>query len=222
MASLTVKRMMSDRKRTHLIKFQDWQNGVVQYANEYRQYYSGWEEEFLTVSARCISFTLQSAALSPEIMMSTEKRNEEKRQTLRLQGTLNPRPQAVTHELFQESDFFDPNDLVQVKYEMLRQVQSESRPVSQSAKAFGLSRPSFYQAQAALAQAGLAGLVPQKRGPKEGHKLTAAVMEFLLAARAKEPSLNTQQLAEMVAQNFQLRVHPRSIERQLRREKKRR
>jgi transposase len=154
-------------------------------------------------------------------MMSTEKQNEEKRQTLRQQGTLNPRPQAVTHELFQESDFFDPNDLVQVKYEMLRQVQSESRPVSQSAKAFGLSRPSFYQAQSALAQSGLAGLVPQKRGPKEGHKLTAAVMEFLLAARAKEPSLNTQQLAEMVAQNFQLRVHPRSIERQLRREKKR-
>jgi len=168
-----------------------------------------------------IHFTVISR-LIPEVVMSTEKQNEEKRQTLRQQGTLNPRPQAVTHELFQESDFFDRNDLVQVKYEMLRQVQSESRPVSQSAKAFGLSRPSFYQAQAALAQAGLAGLVPQKRGPKEGHKLTAAVMEFLLAARAKEPSLNTQQLAEMVAQNFQLRVHPRSIERQLRREKKRR
>src|SRR6266542_824551 len=115
---------------------------------------SGWEEKFLTVPARCISFALQSAALSLEIMMSTEKQNEEKRQTLRQQGTLNPRPQAVTHELFQESDFFDPNDLVQVKYEMLRQVQSESRPVSQSAKAFGLSRPPFYQAQAALAQAG--------------------------------------------------------------------
>lgn len=154
--------------------------------------------------------------------MSADKQNEEKRQTLRQQGTLNPRPQAVTHELFQESDFFDPDDLVQVKYEMLRQVQSESRPVSQSAQAFGLSRPSFYQAQSALAQAGLPGLLPQKRGPKEGNKLTAAVMEFLLAARAKEPSLNTEQLAEMVAQNFQVRVHPRSIERQLRREKKRR
>jgi transposase len=160
--------------------------------------------------------------LIPEVEMSGEKQNEEKRQTLRQQGTLNPRPQAVTHELFQKSDFFDPNDLVQVKYEMLRQVQSESRPISQAAKAFGLSRPSFYQAQAALTQVGLAGLLPHKSGPKEGHKLTAKVMEFLLTARAKEPSLNTEQLAEMVAQNFQLRVHPRSIERQLRREKKRR
>ena len=77
-------------------------------------------------------------------------------------------------------------------------------------------------AVAARAQAGLPGLLPQKRGPKEGNKLTAAVMEFLLAARAKEPSLNTEQLTEMVAQNFQVRVHPRSIERQLLREKKRR
>jgi transposase len=162
------------------------------------------------------------AVLSPEVEMSAEKQNEEKRQTLRQQGTLNTRPQAVSHELFQGSDFFDPNDLVQVKYEMLRQVQSERWPVSQAAKAFGLSRPSFYQAQSGLAQSGLAGLLPQKRGPKEGHKLTAEVMEFLLAARAKEPSLDTEQLAEMVSQNFQVRVHPRSIERQLRQEKKRR
>ena len=154
--------------------------------------------------------------------MSAEKQNEEKRQTLRQHGTLNPRPQAVTHELFQKSDFFDPNDLVQVKYEMLRQVQNENRAVSQSAKAFGFSRPSFYQAQSALAQSGLAGLMPQKRGPKEGYKLTAEVMEFLLAARTKDPALSSEQLAEMVTQNFQVQVHPRSIERQLRREKKRR
>ncbi len=153
--------------------------------------------------------------------MSAEKQNQEKRQALRQQGTLNPRPQAVSHELFQESDFFDPDDLVQVKYEMLRSVQRENLSVSQSAKAFGLSRPSFYQAQSDLAQAGLAGLLPHKRGPKEGHKLTAMVMEFLLAARVKEPSLNNEQLAELVAQNFQVRVHPRSIERQLRRKKKR-
>src|SRR5260370_40737031 len=138
--------------------------------------------------------------------MSTEKQNEEKRQTLRLQGTLNPRPQAVTHELFQESDFFDPNDLLQVKYERLRQAQSESRTVSQSAKAFGLSRPSVYQAQSALAQYGLAGLVPQKRRPKEGHKLTGKVMEIHLGARAKEPTLDNQQLAEVEGQHIQTQM----------------
>ena len=103
--------------------------------------------------------------------MARAKRNPGKQQTLRQQGTLNPRPQEVNHPLFQASDFFDPDDLLQVKYEMLREVRVEQRPVSQTAQEFGLSRPSFYQAQVSFEQGGLSGLLPHKRGPKSGHKL---------------------------------------------------
>jgi len=46
---------------------------------------------------------------------------------------------------------------VQVKYEMLRQVRVENHPLSQSAKAFGFSRPSFYQARSTFQQTGMAG-----------------------------------------------------------------
>ena len=144
-----------------------------------------------------------------------------KQQTLRQQGTLNPRPQEVTHPLFQASDFFDPDDLLQIKYEMLREVRVEQRPVSQTAREFGLSRPSFYQAQVSFAQGGLSGLLPNKRGPKSGHKLTATVLQFVAERRAAQPDLSFTQLAELVKQNFALQVHPRSIERQLSREKKR-
>ena len=90
---------------------------------------------------------------------------EAKRRLHRQQGVLHPYPQSVTAALFQNSSFFDPNDLIQVKYEMLRRVQAEQTPVSQAAHEAGLSRPSFYQAQAALQQSGLAGLIPQKPGP---------------------------------------------------------
>ena len=37
---------------------------------------------------------------------------------------LHPHPETVTAALFQDSAFFDPDDLIQVKYEMLRR----SRP----------------------------------------------------------------------------------------------
>jgi hypothetical protein len=47
---------------------------------------------------------------------------EPKTQALRQSGTFNPRPQDVRDELFQEKEFFDARDLVQVKYEMLRRV----------------------------------------------------------------------------------------------------
>jgi transposase len=144
-----------------------------------------------------------------------------KRQFLRQHGTLNPRPQDVTHELFRHSDFFDPHDLVQVKYEMLRHSRVDQKPIQQAAKTFGLSRPSFYQAQAAFQESGLAGLLPQRRGPRGGHKLTDEVMKFVVQVKAGDPSLSFKQLARAVQEEFDLTVHPRSIERQLLRQKKR-
>lgn len=126
-----------------------------------------------------------------------------KRQTLRQQRVLNPRPRDVLHPLFQNNDFFDPEDLVQVKYEMLRQVETERRQsVSASAQAVGFSRPSFYQAQSAFRQAGLTGLIPEKRGPRSGHKLTAEVMEFVSQAKAADTSLSHEQLAQAVREQF--------------------
>ena len=143
-----------------------------------------------------------------------------KRSLLRHQGTLNPRPDEVQHESFRNSEFFDPEDLLQVKYEMLRQVDIDKQPVSRAAKAFGFSRPSFYQAQAAFQEAGLAGLLPQKRGPRSGHKLTGELMQFVTQLRAAETDISTPQLAKRVAQQFGISIHPRSIDRQLRRQKK--
>jgi transposase len=151
-----------------------------------------------------------------------DKTRETKRKALQRQGTLNPRADEVTHPLFHTNDFFDADDMIQVKYEMLRQVRVERQPITQSAKAFGFSRPSFYQAQLAFEQNGLSGLIPQKRGPRGGHKLTAEVMVFLNQACAKDSSLGTDDLVQMVEEEFDVVVHPRSIERQLLRQKKRR
>ena len=143
-----------------------------------------------------------------------------KRSFLRRHGTLNPRPQKVQHESFRGSEFFDPEDLLQVKYEMLRQVDVDQQPVSQAAKSFGFSRPSFYQAQAAFQEAGLAGLLPHKRGPRSGHKLTSELMQFVTQLRMAEPGISSPQLADRIAQHFGISVHPRSIDRQLRHQKK--
>jgi transposase len=145
-----------------------------------------------------------------------------KREALRVQGTLNPRPREVTDPLFATDGFFDPRDLVQVKYEMLRRVQSEGHTVTGAATAFGFSRPSFYQALAAFQEGGLAGLVPHKRGPKQAHKLTDEVLAFIVGIRQKQPHVRTAELVRLIRERFGTKVHPRSIERSLlRRQKKR-
>ena len=148
--------------------------------------------------------------------------NDPKRAALREQGTLNPRPGEVTDPQFAKDSFFDPRDLVQVKYEMLRRVQSEGHSITGAATAFGFSRPSFYQAQSALAEGGLAGLVPHKRGPKQAHKLTDQVLAYILSTRQQEPSVRTTELVRLIQARFGTKVHPRTIERSLKRHQKKR
>ena len=143
-------------------------------------------------------------------------------ETLRLQGCLNPHPENVTDPVFHGSDFFEARDLVQVKYEMLRRVRVQGEPITESASAFGFSRPSFYQAQSAFELDGRCGLLPKKRGPRHSHKLSTEVVEYLERLRSGDPSLRSAELAERVRERFGRTVHPRSVERALAREKRKR
>jgi transposase len=147
---------------------------------------------------------------------------QDKESALRLNHALNPRPQAVRDPAFTSGNpFFDPRDLVQVKYEMLRRVREEGGSVSQSATDFGFSRPSFYEAKAVFEADGLPGLLPQRRGPKRAHKLSEEVVDRLEQALASDPSLNPARMAVLLEAERGLRVHPRSVERALARRRKR-
>jgi len=154
--------------------------------------------------------------------MPKTPRPSPKTAALRAHGCLNPHPERVADPLFAGSDFFDTRDLVQIKYEMVRRVRVDGQPVRPSAAAFGFSRPSLYQARAALERGGLAALVPRKPGPRRAHKLDAAVVEFLQRLRAQDPSLRAPQLAHRVRERFGRQVHPRSVERALARQEKKR
>ena len=73
------------------------------------------------------------------------KRRDAKTKALRKHGSLNPRSHEVSDELFQQSEFFDPRDIVQVKYEMLRRVRVDDVSITRASAAFGVSRPTYYR-----------------------------------------------------------------------------
>jgi transposase len=145
-----------------------------------------------------------------------------KTDALRRRASLNLHPERVTDKLFVEHDFFDARDMLQVKYEMVRRVETEGLAVTAAATAFGVSRLFFYHAQAALRQQGLPGLLPKKRGPRSGHKLREEVVDFLERVQAEDDSLGSHQLVDRVQERFGIKVHPRSIERAVVRRKKKR
>ena len=154
--------------------------------------------------------------------MSVTKKTDPKLTALVESGTANPHPDTVRDPAFTDSDFFDPRDLLQVKYEMLRRVHIERQSIAETAALFGLSRPTFYKAQADFERAGLMGLLPVKRGPHGGHKMTDEVMDFIEHQQAEEEGLSGQALAERITRRFGHSVHRRTVERALARAKKKR
>lgn len=153
------------------------------------------------------------------------RRSRLRQEALTGQGALHRHPDKVRDPLFHESAFFDPHDLVQVKYEMLRRVRTTASSVSDAADAFGFSRPAFYQAREAFERAGLPGLLPRKRGPRGPHKLTEEILAVLAARKREDGSaVPARELAAQLEQGFGITAHPRSIERGLARfrEKKKR
>jgi transposase len=143
---------------------------------------------------------------------------EEKRtQRLKKEGTLHPNPDKVRTDLLEKSPFFDANDLMQMKYEMLRSVSVDQQPIADAAHTFGLSRVAYYRAQEQYQRHGLAGLLPRRRGPKHPHKFTPEVMSFIeeqLAATGQRPDWNL--LSEQIEDRFGINTHPRSVERAVR------
>jgi transposase len=153
--------------------------------------------------------------------MAKAKRQDPKRQALAQDGALNPHPEAVHDTLFIGNPFFDPTDLLQVRYEMVRRHKVDGLGVSDVAENFGVSRPTFYKSQNAFETSGLSGLLPKRRGPKGGHKISAEVLAFIVELKAGRPEATVQQCLDAIETRFGVKPHRRSLERALAGKKKR-
>ena len=175
-------------------------------------------QNYLDNSLVCGKILFTVIAALKEDYMDEKKPADPKEKTLREYGALNTHP--VTDALFKNNEFFDPRDLVQVKYEMLRKVHKENQPISHAAASFGFSRPSFYKTMNDFQREGIAGLLPRKRGPQGGHKLTQEVLEFIEEILAMDKPMSIPALLDEVEKRFGVRVHRRSLERARRRREK--
>lgn len=157
-------------------------------------------------------------------MTRPHKPDDGKTESLKKYGALNPHPEKVAEKMFSDPsfEFFDPRDLVQVKYEMLRAVEKEDRSVKQASEAFGFSRPAFYQAQSQFKQEGVTGLVKKRPGPKSAHKLTDDILAFIEEKVKEGKPLRARKLAPLIREKFGKDIHPRSIERAVTGRKKKR
>lgn len=152
--------------------------------------------------------------------MKQSQTSKQKEQYLQNHGVLNPRPERVQDKHFQSNEFFDPLDLLQVRYEMIRRHRIDNATILETSKQFGVSRVTFYQVAGMYDHQGLIGLVPQKPGPKSPHKCTEEIIEFVNQQRSQQPDITWEDLIHEVYEKFDVYLHQRTIERGLARNKK--
>lgn len=167
-----------------------------------------------------IMYIIHVTVMKPKNASKRSRAEDAKTEVLRRQGTLHPNPETVRDEAFRRDEFFDPRDLVQVRYEMLRRHQVDGEAVTEVADAFGVSRQAYYMTEEAFEKKGIAGLLPRRRGPRRAHKCTDEVLDFVEQWRMDASARET--VSEAVRKRFGVTIHPRSLARaQTRRKKKR-
>lgn len=134
-----------------------------------------------------------------------------RRRILEQVGLLHPRPEAVTAPRFDgRESFFLDLDKVQVKYEMLRAHVVDGLSATAAAEQHGYSRAAFYLITAAFGEAGMRGLLDERRGRRGPLKLTPEVVAFLAAA---DRTVSGAELAAEIERRFGVSLHRRTIER---------
>ncbi|MHC4933360.1 MAG: helix-turn-helix domain-containing protein [Planctomycetota bacterium] len=130
---------------------------------------------------------------------------------------VTPRHEAITHSLFAGIPvFFDPRDLLQVRYELLRCHRVDGETVVRVCREFGVSRQTFYNLLEKFEAEGLPGLLPRRPGPKGPTKVTDEVIDLARHELSGQPNISGAALAARVRAELGLEVHKRTIERLLR------
>jgi transposase len=109
---------------------------------------------------------------------------------------------------------FDPYDLVQVKYEMLRAVMCSEMTVTEASRQFGFSRAAYYKVEKSFETAGVNGLALQKTGPKSAVKATGEILRFVNELRDNEPGITNDRIIEEIRKQKGVSLHKRSLQRE--------
>jgi transposase len=147
--------------------------------------------------------------------MNAAHRLDPKAHFLHQRGALHPHPERVQDALFRGSTFFDPRDLIQVRYEMVHRFRVDGHAAVEVARSFGVSRQLLYLLAQAFRDRGLPGLFPGKRGPKAARKCTDEVLAFVHARLAESPGLSTDELLSDIRQRLGIHLHRRTLQRRL-------
>jgi len=139
--------------------------------------------------------------------------NESKKIFLEQEGLLNAKPERVSHPLFETLDFFDPFDLPQVRYEMIRSARVEKLPVAGACKLFGFSREYFYKLERDFMARGYVALLGSTMGRRPILALNQEIVNFIVHRKMEQTGLSGERLRQEIQELYKVDCSRRTVER---------
>lgn len=139
--------------------------------------------------------------------------SETKQDFLNKEGLANRRAERVTHSLFLTLDFFDPLDLPQVKYELLRAARVDNISVAEACNLFGFSREYFYRLEKAFMKHGYVSVIGSAMGRRPIIALNQEIVSFIVHRKMEKPRLSGEALRKEILQQYSIDCSRRTVER---------
>jgi transposase len=105
-------------------------------------------------------------------------------------------------------------DIVQWRYEMIRESALSREPIDKICQKFNYSRDMYFYYKGKFDAQGMMGLVDEKPGPKKPRKRTEEAARMIIELRFKHPHLNMYEIARLLKQEG-FDISPRSVARTL-------
>ena len=142
-----------------------------------------------------------------------DDKSKQKELFLEKEGLLNPKPARIIHPLFKTQDFFNPLDLPQVRYEMLRCARAREQSVSGACKAFGFSREYFYQLDRKFMEQGYAALLGSQVGRRPLILLNQEIVSFIIFEKIRNSKITAGNLRKQIQERYNVECSIRTVER---------
>lgn len=145
--------------------------------------------------------------------MEVYSMTQQKLDFLEHEGLRNPRPERVVNPLFKTLDFFDPYDLPQVRYEMLRSARAEVTSVAEACKLFGFSREYFYRLERDFIDRGYVSLLGSPLGRRPLIAVNQEIVNFIVHRKLENQNLSGEDLHKEILELFKVDCSRRTVER---------
>lgn len=138
---------------------------------------------------------------------------KEKIKFLEKEGLLNQKPDRISHSLFKTHEFFDPLDILQVRYEMLRSAKIDSCSVAEVCRIFGFSREYYYKLGRMFSERGFVGLLGAPSGRRPLIALNQELVNFIIHKKLEEPKLSGDNICKQIKKIYHVKCSTRTVER---------